>query len=137
MVCIRKPLNNEIIFTNAVTHFFYFLISFVVTFFLFCVCLTLLIHFFLTLFILLPCFIYLFIFILFLLCFPLFSYICFQRNYCRHNLEDPVIGGLHRLRTQSRIKVKKSYPRNREWRPTGSRDVKDRTLSRQSAHTWR
>jgi hypothetical protein len=33
--------------------------------------------------------------------------------------------------------VYKSYPRNRPWRPTGLRDVKDPTLSRQSAHGWR
>jgi hypothetical protein len=31
----------------------------------------------------------------------------------------------------------KSYPRNRPWRPIGLGDVKDPTLSRQSAHRWR
>jgi hypothetical protein len=31
----------------------------------------------------------------------------------------------------------KSYPRNRPWRPVGLWDVKDPTLSRQSAHRWR
>jgi hypothetical protein len=29
----------------------------------------------------------------------------------------------------------KSYPRNRPWRPIGLWDVKDPTLSRQSAHS--
>jgi hypothetical protein len=32
---------------------------------------------------------------------------------------------------------KSSYPRNRPWRPIGLWDVKDPTLSRQSAHRWR
>jgi hypothetical protein len=31
-------------------------------------------------------------------------------------------------------KVKKSYPCNRPWRPVGLWDVKNPTLSRQSAH---
>jgi hypothetical protein len=31
----------------------------------------------------------------------------------------------------------KSYLRNRPWRPIGLWDVKDPTLSRQSAHRWR
>jgi hypothetical protein len=31
----------------------------------------------------------------------------------------------------------KSGSRNRPWRPIGLRDVKDPTLSRQSAHRWR
>jgi hypothetical protein len=30
-----------------------------------------------------------------------------------------------------------SYPRNRPWKPIGLWDVKDPTLSRQSAHRWR
>jgi hypothetical protein len=34
-------------------------------------------------------------------------------------------------------KRKRSYPRNIPWRPIGLWDVKDPTLSRQSAHRWR
>jgi hypothetical protein len=33
-----------------------------------------------------------------------------------------------------KVKVKQSH--NRPWRPIGLRDVKDPTLSRQSAHRW-
>jgi hypothetical protein len=39
------------------------------------------------------------------------------------------------LHTVSKVKVKLS--RNRPWRPIGLWDVKDPTLSRQSAHRWR
>jgi hypothetical protein len=34
------------------------------------------------------------------------------------------------------IYLKRSYPHNRPWRPIGLWDVKDPTLSRQSAHRW-
>jgi hypothetical protein len=39
---------------------------------------------------------------------------------------------LHKIKCSK----KQSYPRNRPWRPTGLFDVKDPTLSRQSAHRW-
>jgi hypothetical protein len=41
------------------------------------------------------------------------------------------------VKTCSLPQMQKSYPRNRPWRPTGLRDVKDPTLFRQSAHRWR
>jgi hypothetical protein len=40
------------------------------------------------------------------------------------------------LRLASLWKKKWSYPCNRPWRPIGLWDVKDPTLSRQSAHRW-
>jgi hypothetical protein len=37
-------------------------------------------------------------------------------------------------KTHDKKKVEQSYPRNRPWKPIGLQDVKDSTLSRQSAH---
>jgi hypothetical protein len=51
------------------------------------------------------------------------------RSYSR--LSRPVKGVL------LTIYIKETYPRNRLWRPIGLWDVKDFTLSRQSAHRWR
>jgi hypothetical protein len=38
---------------------------------------------------------------------------------------------------ESKVKKKIKLSRNRPWRPIGLRDVKDPTLSRQSAYRWR
>jgi hypothetical protein len=35
------------------------------------------------------------------------------------------------------VSIKYSYPSNRHWRPIGLWDVKDPTLSKESAHRWR
>jgi hypothetical protein len=46
-------------------------------------------------------------------------------------------GYLESTGLDERCKGKKTITRNTPWRPIGSRDVEDPTLSSQSAHRWR